>query len=80
MNPESSAPLYINYSTIPIFSLIFLIFFHQKHPDFLFWTCTLDLKTSPNNTDHLSYFLIYFIAIFHQEMQMFPYLEMHTGP
>jgi len=40
------------------------------------WT----LKTSPNNTDHLSYFLIYFIAIFHQEMQMFPYLEMHIGP
>jgi len=33
--------------TIPIFSPIFLIFLHQKHPNFLFWTCPLDPENIP---------------------------------
>jgi len=66
--------------TIPIFSDFFWYSFIRNIQISFFGHVPWTLKTSPNNTDHLSYFLIYFIAIFHQEMQMFPYLEMHTGP
>ena len=37
---ESSAPLYINYMYHPYY--IFLISFHEKHQNYLFWTFTLD--------------------------------------
>ena len=47
MNPESSAPLYIDYMYHLYVFLIFLILFHWKHPNFLFWTSTLDPENTP---------------------------------
>ena len=44
------------------------------------WT----LQTPANNTDYHSYFFHHFFSIFlsyfHPELQIFPYLGMHTGP
>ena len=70
--------------TIPIFFLIFLKFFYLIHLNFLFWTSTLD----PANTSQqywppflfFSWFYYYYFSYFHPKLQMFPYLDMHTGP
>ena len=56
--------------TIPMFFWFFWYCFIGNIQISFFGHLPWTLKTPPNNTDHLSY----------QEMQMFPYLEMHTGP
>ena len=81
MDPESSAP----YCIHPLyFFLIFLQFFIWNTQIAFFGLLPWTLKISPNNTDCHSYLFVfifgYFIAVFHLEMHIFPYLEMYTRP
>ena len=55
------AVLHVHTRYLPLllllgFFIIFLIFFNQKHTNFLFGTYTLDPEIAPNNTDHHFYF------------------------
>ena len=73
--------------TIPILFVIPLILFfiwNTWHSFFRHLPWTLPIPA--NNTDHhscfffFSWFFLYFFSIFYPELQMFLYLDMHTGP
>jgi len=66
MDPDSSAYSFVYY----------------KHLNCLFWTCTLNPENSTRNTNNNAYLfliILYFIAFFYLEMQIFLYFEMYTG-
>jgi len=84
MDPENSAQWYIHYIHYHSYFCWFSCYLFIRITSISFfghppWT----LKTSPNNIDHHSYFFLIFSLFyshFHLEMQIFPYLEMPTGP